>query len=1074
MKKVSNRRYFAKKFFDYSIVFILFLLLLFIWQLYRGPISVPFLKPYIIAALNQDGENAELTVEDVNIELVRSIKPIKIIAKNVIYEQKDGHIKINAPGVAVSFSVKALLKGVIAPSSIEINNPSVYIFTNYGIHDKNKTAEVTHKQIDYYVRAFEDFLERFNSPDETYSESYINDILINNGKVELHEIDLGRKWVFADLNYNFERNFLDMEMEVNGTAKLRDKFVSIGLDATYRPSDNRLAAQIYFSDLVPADIVDTYVSGTKRKDLYNVNMPVDGKISTLINFNEFIKNKQNLIEAIDTAIEKITFQIEGGQGYILFDTGDTNSKYDISSFRLEGEINGGLDKASIENADFYIGNQKVTLGLNISGLEDYILADSKKNLRLVLTAGIKKLPFDDLYTYWPRYIASDAWEWCKDSIFGGEAQDAHFEFYFGYNSKNESLRLTNLKGGAYISDSNLRYINTMPIVNHVYGQFSVSPNSINIALDKAVSNGIMLNEGNVRIYDLDKDKNYIDIKLVSDSSIEDVLKLIDHKPLEFTSQMGLEADIIQGEAATKLNLNFELRKDLGYKDVNVTVQSDLKNIEIKDIYKGYSLFAENLSLTVNNEGLTISGLAKLDDIPLNIAWNEYFNEQKKEKSQYRIGLTIDTGLLRKFGFDVSLIQTPYFEGTAETQADILQYKDDKTVVKIHGNLQKAAMNYSFLGFVKPLDESAVLNTEIIFHGKDIKEISKFQLYKKDFDITGKISFNNNHQINEVSIEKIEGPKTKASAKIKFSSQKENPIKINISGESYDLSEFFSHQAANSQTKSSQEISSDIKEIDNIDINIAVNRLWTNPDVSVTGFAGSASLRHGIGVNEVHLIGNYDHDRSMNLKVDYVPRPDNEWLLSINSTHAGNTLRFLRLYEDMHGGNLQIEAKRDSSGEFIGHAKIRDFSLHNTSILVKLLTVASFTGMVDMLTGEGLTFSHFDAPFRYQNHILTVKDGKTYGNVVGLSFSGAYNSANEDISVRGLISPAYGLNTLIGRIPLVGSLLAGKDGTIFAANYAITGKVSNPDVRLNPLSVLSPNSLKEALSKVFGDNTNETF
>ena len=34
----------------------------------------------------------------------------------------------------------------------------------------------------------------------------------------------------------------------------------------------------------------------------------------------------------------------------------------------------------------------------------------------------------------------------------------------------------------------------MPMVNNVYGVFSVTPTSINIALDKAVSDGIMLSE----------------------------------------------------------------------------------------------------------------------------------------------------------------------------------------------------------------------------------------------------------------------------------------------------------------------------------------------------------------------------------------------------------------------------------------------------------------------------------------------------------------------------------------------------------------------------------------------------
>ena len=54
MKKVSNRLYFARKIFDYTLLVLLVIFLLFLWQLYRGPISVPFLKPYIVAALNPD------------------------------------------------------------------------------------------------------------------------------------------------------------------------------------------------------------------------------------------------------------------------------------------------------------------------------------------------------------------------------------------------------------------------------------------------------------------------------------------------------------------------------------------------------------------------------------------------------------------------------------------------------------------------------------------------------------------------------------------------------------------------------------------------------------------------------------------------------------------------------------------------------------------------------------------------------------------------------------------------------------------------------------------------------------
>ena len=86
MKKVSTKLYITQKIIDYIGVVFLSLLLLFIWQLYRGPIELPFLKPYMIRALNHDDSQYQVSVESVNIELVRSIQPIKIIANNVVYK----------------------------------------------------------------------------------------------------------------------------------------------------------------------------------------------------------------------------------------------------------------------------------------------------------------------------------------------------------------------------------------------------------------------------------------------------------------------------------------------------------------------------------------------------------------------------------------------------------------------------------------------------------------------------------------------------------------------------------------------------------------------------------------------------------------------------------------------------------------------------------------------------------------------------------------------------------------------------------------------------------------------------
>ena len=70
---------------------------------------------------------------------------------------------------------------------------------------------------------------------------------------------------------------------------------------------------------------------------------------------------------------------------------------------------------------------------------------------------------------------------------------------------------------------------------------------------------------------------------------------------------------------------------------------------------------------------------------------------------------------------------------------------------------------------------------------------------------------------------------------------------------------------------------------------------------------------------------------------------------------------------------------------------------------------------------------------------------------------------ETIDINGTIIPAYTINSLLGRIPVLGTLLTGeKGGGIFAAAYKVSGPVEKPKMAVNPLSALAPGFLRKLL------------
>ena len=1074
MKKISNKVYIFQKILDYLGVTFLGILLIFIWQLYRGPIDAPFLKPYIIQALNQDSSEAEVKIKSVSIELVRSLQPIKIVAHDVSYKKTDDSMNIKAPRTTVSFSLKALLHGVVAPSSIAIESPTVYVFSHYGIK-KDQPNEIGQKKLSYYSKIIEDFIERFTSEDNAYAESYINNIKIVGGELEWHEVELGKKWSFSDFNYNFERNFLDMTMGINALVDLGDSLASIGIDSTYKTMQQKLVLDVYFSDMIPEDLLNALLGDHPLQEMYQINIPMGGRISTLINIKNVLENKSDVLKLADTAFDEIKFKFEGGQGYIAFDDNPENH-YKIESFLLEGNILSGMDRIAIKNAEFDLGEQEALLDLNVSGLKKYFLEQSMRDLKVKLQAGVKSLDVNKLYDYWPKYIATPGWNWCYTSMRDGLIKNAQFTFDFGWNAKENKFGFLDLKGKGDVEGVSIDYLTGMPKIKNAVGTAVFSKHNIKITANSAETDGVQLTGGYVDLYDLDKEDNFADINLDMVSSVADALLLIDHDPLHYTSEMGLKPDVIGGTAQTNLSLKFEMKQNLTPAEVNVNVKSDISDFKMDNVIKDKSITADALKLTVNNKGLDVSGDALFDDVPIKLNWQENFSS-KEYRSRYKIEFKFDDDLEKKLELaDVSVLSPPYMTGYADMSAEITVFNEHHSDIKINGNLEPMDLDFSFLGFRKPFHQPATLSANIEILDNKLKNISDLILKNSDMTLKGNLGIDAKGRVNIVDIDSIQGTKTNAKAKIELTYEPKMKVRVNISGQSYNLSPFFEKKEDSlKKEKQDKEVNKKITENEDdelektidADIFIAVNNLWTNPHIAITNFAGSAKLVNGIGIQEIHMIGNYKAQQNTMLKFDYVPRPNKEFYLSVDSNDAGATMKVLRIYDDMTGGDLKIEARRNKDKVFVGHAKIRNFNIHNTPLVAKFLSVASFKGMLDLLTGEGIAFSHLDAPFEYRHKQLRLKKARAFGDVMGITANGTYNRQFEELDIRGQVAPAYSLNMILGRIPLVGNLLAGKDGTVFAADYYVSGDVSDASIEINPLSALSPNSLKETISSLFG-------
>ena len=132
-------------------------------------------------------------------------------------------------------------------------------------------------------------------------------------------------------------------------------------------------------------------------------------------------------------------------------------------------------------------------------------------------------------------------------------------------------------------------------------------------------------------------------------------------------------------------------------------------------------------------------------------------------------------------------------------------------------------------------------------------------------------------------------------------------------------------------------------------------------------------------------------------------------------------------------------------------------------MARILTSASLTGIDNTLSGRGISFARLDVPLQIKDGVATVKNARMVGSELGFTAEGEVNTKTEKIALSGTIVPVYTLNSLLGKIPLLGGLLTGKKGSgIFAATYRVDGPIKKPTVTVNPLAALAPGVLRNLL------------
>jgi uncharacterized protein YhdP len=190
--------------------------------------------------------------------------------------------------------------------------------------------------------------------------------------------------------------------------------------------------------------------------------------------------------------------------------------------------------------------------------------------------------------------------------------------------------------------------------------------------------------------------------------------------------------------------------------------------------------------------------------------------------------------------------------------------------------------------------------------------------------------------------------------------------------------------------------------------------------------------------------------------------------SFTCDDAGAFFRGIGSYGDAEGGQLTATGTIDLSAAgppFDASVEVNKFTLTKEPIVTRVAQLTSLSGIASSLRGGGLYFERMACDLSQRGTVITVTNGVADGPSLAFTMNGTADRATRTMDMRGTLVPAYyGLNTVAGKIPVLGRLITGVDKQgIQVFDFTARGSMSEPSVTAN-VSSLAPGVLRDLVRR----------
>ena len=733
--------------------------------------------------------------------------------------------------------------------------------------------------------------------------------------------------------------------------------------------------------------------------------------------------------------------LSGGEVY--------ESDFEPKSVRYRGKYNKRNRHFTFTDFDLDFDGYEI----NLAG--ELILNDNEVPIELLKVEGTAtgNITPPTVLKFWPTHRAIGARRFIQERVHAAQFKDVTLQTHItperiipddrtlsGYVLHNDALRAT-----FTVVDADVQIVPTMGSLKQANGRAVILGNKFDLAVDQAsIADTIIASNGTVRIPIMAPKGNLLFADFDAAGPLPEILTYLSAPPVSLAQKSNIVPSAFTGDANARISMQLPLLDALPKGALKFSASGQARNAGAPYGIGKHKVQGATLEFSVDNDGLEISGPVNIGPWQARAQLNERFDQGQTPLALNLAGkVTLDQ--LNRFGFGVRR----FFGGEMDLTISALGEGISVKTFNVAADLTRSNLFFDDV-WSKPEGSPGTLTGAVTLLDGGGYDLTGIDFAAQGLDIEGDIRLAQDFKLQSLFLPTFNIDKLiTGGAAIK--SQGNDDLIMAINGSYLNLSPW------TKQALSPQSAGITLP----LNVSAEIDQLVLRDNFSLTE-AKFDYENDGTGINEGRLIGQYENEPFSAL----LSRLEGEQgrSIAISIPNAGVAMRNFYGLKNIQGGQLSINGTLPPpgmAGGVTGLAVVSNFKLVEAPVFARLLSLASLQGLGEILSGDGMNFSRFEAPFEFENGLLSFKDANASGSAVGMTGTGFIDFTGQTADIEGVLVPAYAVNSLLGGVPLLGDIVVGRKGEgIFALSYTVKGPFAKTQISVNPLSALTPGFLRQ--------------